>query len=124
LGAANLIAGSGLHGSDANVRGLSSELFRLRSGEFEGHVVFRIRRRLDSLPAAIERTDLLYHYAGHQMTLGIRIMDRKGRFSGYYKCSLCAAEFRRNPKDPVEMSFILLPTFGSNIPMIRELLKN
>jgi hypothetical protein len=30
--------------------------------------------------------------------------DRKGRFSGYYKCSLCVAEFRQNPKDPAELS--------------------
>lgn len=25
-------------------------------------------------------------------------IDRKGKFSGYYRCSLCAAEFRPNPK--------------------------
>jgi hypothetical protein len=30
--------------------------------------------------------------------------DRKGKFSGYYKCSLCDAEFRPNPKDRGEMA--------------------
>ena len=30
--------------------------------------------------------------------------DREGRFSGYYKCSLCKAEFRPNPKDLREIS--------------------
>jgi hypothetical protein len=30
--------------------------------------------------------------------------DRKGRFSGYYKCSLCEAEFRPNLNDLGEMS--------------------
>ncbi len=29
--------------------------------------------------------------------------DRNGRFSGYYKCSLCSAEFRRNPHQLGEM---------------------
>jgi len=29
--------------------------------------------------------------------------DRKGKFSGYYKCSLCDAEFRPNPKDRGEL---------------------
>jgi hypothetical protein len=29
--------------------------------------------------------------------------DRKGKFSGYYKCSLCPAEFRPNPRDRREM---------------------
>jgi hypothetical protein len=29
---------------------------------------------------------------------------RKGRFSGYYKCSLCEAEFRPNRNDLAEMS--------------------
>ena len=31
--------------------------------------------------------------------------DRNGRFSGYYKCSLCAAEFRPNPNQLGEMAF-------------------
>ncbi len=31
--------------------------------------------------------------------------DRNGRFSGYYKCSLCEAEFRPNPKQLGEMAF-------------------
>jgi hypothetical protein len=31
--------------------------------------------------------------------------DRNGRFSGYYKCSLCAAEFRPNTKQLGEMAF-------------------
>ena len=30
--------------------------------------------------------------------------DRKGRFSGYYKCSVCEAEFRPNPECPGELS--------------------
>ena len=30
--------------------------------------------------------------------------DRKGKFSGYYKCSLCPAEFRSNPECPGELS--------------------
>lgn len=25
-------------------------------------------------------------------------IDRKGKFSGYYRCSLCVAEFRPNPQ--------------------------
>jgi hypothetical protein len=29
--------------------------------------------------------------------------DRMGRFSGYYKCSVCKAEFRPNPKFPQEI---------------------
>lgn len=29
--------------------------------------------------------------------------DRKGRFSGYYECSLCGSKFRPNPKNPGEM---------------------
>jgi hypothetical protein len=32
------------------------------------------------------------------------VIDRKGKFSGYYKCSLCDAEFRPNPKDRGELS--------------------
>lgn len=32
------------------------------------------------------------------------VKDRNGGFSGYYKCSLCAAEFRPNPKNLGEMS--------------------
>ncbi len=31
--------------------------------------------------------------------------DRNGRFSGYYKCSLCVAEFRPNPNQLGEMAF-------------------
>lgn len=31
--------------------------------------------------------------------------DRNGKFSGYYKCSLCVAEFRPNPKQLGEMAF-------------------
>ena len=30
--------------------------------------------------------------------------DRNGRFSGYYKCSHCNAEFRPNPKCPGELT--------------------
>ena len=30
--------------------------------------------------------------------------DRNGRFSGYYKCSRCDAEFRPNPKSLGEMA--------------------
>jgi hypothetical protein len=30
--------------------------------------------------------------------------DRNGRFSGYYRCSLCVAEFRPNPKQLEEMA--------------------
>jgi hypothetical protein len=29
--------------------------------------------------------------------------DRTGRFSGYYKCSLCPAEFRPNPENVREI---------------------
>jgi hypothetical protein len=32
--------------------------------------------------------------------------DREGRFSGYYKCSLCGAEFRPNPENRGEMMII------------------
>ena len=31
--------------------------------------------------------------------------DSKGRFSGYYKCSLCPAEFRPNPENVRELMF-------------------
>ena len=31
--------------------------------------------------------------------------DRNGRFSGYFKCSLCVAEFRPNPEHVKEMAF-------------------
>jgi hypothetical protein len=31
-------------------------------------------------------------------------IDRNGQFSGYYKCSLCDAEFRPNPKGLGELS--------------------
>jgi len=31
--------------------------------------------------------------------------DRNGKYSGYYKCSLCNAEFRPTPKDVKEMAF-------------------
>ena len=31
--------------------------------------------------------------------------DRNGKFSGYYKCSVCVAEFRPNPDDIKEMTF-------------------
>jgi hypothetical protein len=31
--------------------------------------------------------------------------DRSGRFSGYYKCSECLAEFRPNPSKLREMAF-------------------
>ena len=31
--------------------------------------------------------------------------DRNGRFSGYYKCSDCLAEFRPNPNKLGEMAF-------------------
>jgi uncharacterized C2H2 Zn-finger protein len=34
----------------------------------------------------------------------IAAKDRNGRFSGYYKCSRCAAEFRPNPKYIGELS--------------------
>jgi hypothetical protein len=30
--------------------------------------------------------------------------DRNGKFSGYYKCSLCNAEFRPDPKNLGELS--------------------
>lgn len=30
--------------------------------------------------------------------------DRNGRFSGYYRCSLCVAEFRPNPKQLEEIT--------------------
>ena len=30
--------------------------------------------------------------------------DRNGKFSGYYRCSLCAAEFRPNPECLKEMA--------------------
>jgi hypothetical protein len=30
--------------------------------------------------------------------------DRNGRFSGYYRCSLCVAEFRPNPEQLEEMA--------------------
>jgi hypothetical protein len=30
--------------------------------------------------------------------------DRNGRFSGYFKCSLCVAEFRPNPECLREMA--------------------
>jgi hypothetical protein len=29
--------------------------------------------------------------------------DRNGRFSGYYKCSLCEAQFRPNPNNVEDM---------------------
>ena len=41
----------------------------------------------------------------------IAATDRKGRFSGYYKCSLCVAEFRPNPRVPEELS----KTFDSHV---------
>ena len=31
--------------------------------------------------------------------------DRNGKFSGYYKCSVCVAEFRPNPDNIKEMAF-------------------
>ena len=31
--------------------------------------------------------------------------DRNGKFPGYYKCSVCVAEFRPNPDDIKEMTF-------------------
>jgi len=34
----------------------------------------------------------------------IPVPDRSGRFSGYYRCSLCAAEFRPNPEDRGELA--------------------
>lgn len=34
----------------------------------------------------------------------IAVPDRNGRFSGYYRCSLCMAEFRPNPKDRGELA--------------------
>ncbi len=37
--------------------------------------------------------------------------DRNGKFSGYYKCSLCNAEFRSNPKDLGELS----KTFAAHV---------
>jgi hypothetical protein len=37
--------------------------------------------------------------------------DRNGRFSGYYKCSLCNAEFRPNPKHLGEMAV----TFAAHV---------
>jgi hypothetical protein len=30
--------------------------------------------------------------------------NRRGGFSGYYKCSLCEAEFRPNPESRMEMT--------------------
>jgi hypothetical protein len=35
----------------------------------------------------------------------IAAKDRNGRFSGYYKCSLCVPEFRGDPKQLKEMAF-------------------
>lgn len=37
--------------------------------------------------------------------------DRSGKFSGYYKCSLCEAEFRPNPKCLGELS----KTFAAHV---------
>lgn len=34
----------------------------------------------------------------------ITATDRKGKFSGYYKCSICDAEFRPNPQVRGELS--------------------
>ena len=46
--------------------------------------------------------------------------DRNGRFSGYYKCSHCNAEFRPNPNNHMEMSIgFLLATFGYPILPIK-----
>ena len=38
-------------------------------------------------------------------------IDRNGRFSGYYKCSLCDSEFRPNPKNPGEIG----ATFAAHV---------
>jgi hypothetical protein len=45
--------------------------------------------------------------------------DRKGRFSGYYKCSLCSAEFRPNPKNPGELS----KTFAAHVRLLHPAYK-
>jgi len=37
--------------------------------------------------------------------------DRKGKFSGYYRCSLCNAEFRPNPVDCGELA----KTFAAHV---------
>ena len=42
--------------------------------------------------------------------------DRKGRFSGYYKCSLCTAEFRPNPKCLGELS----KTFAAHLRLFHS----
>ena len=39
----------------------------------------------------------------------IAAKDRNGRSSGYYKCSLCTAEFRANPEDRGELSKLDAP---------------
>ena len=41
----------------------------------------------------------------------IAAKDRNGRFSGYYRCSNCTAEFRPNPEDPGE----LRKTFAAHV---------
>jgi len=37
--------------------------------------------------------------------------DRNGKYSGYYKCSLCNAEFRQDPDDRGELS----KTFAAHV---------
>lgn len=39
--------------------------------------------------------------------------DRSGRFSGYYKCSLCEAAFRLNPKNLGELGI----TFAAHVKL-------
>jgi len=45
--------------------------------------------------------------------------DRNGRFSGYYKCSLCPAEFRPNPRHIGEMMI----AFTANVRIARSTTK-
>jgi hypothetical protein len=46
--------------------------------------------------------------------------DRNGRFSGYYKCSHCVAEFRPNPDAVKEMAFFFAAHVRLSHPAQRD----
>src|SRR5438132_13266037 len=65
-------------------------------------------------PKCPDSTDIRFNWK-REVALGVDLgmeavahltaaTDRSGKFSGYYKCSQCDAEFRPNPKDLGELS--------------------
>jgi hypothetical protein len=64
----------------------------------------------------------------------IAAIDRKGKFSGYYKCSVCQAEFRPNPEfrgelsktfdAHVQFSHSAKETTGKDVSPIRRMYRN